>query len=575
MAEQLYFSRDTRFFVQFRPIANNDETAGNLGTGSLWEIPILDGYSFSQTTNTSEITLSEMESTAGISRRGRRMFTDSLAPAEWSFSTYMRPFDSKYATLSSGVGYMRADTTGKVHSVEEVLWAHMFGADTYSSNTFTRSTNAVSGPVLTPATTSSSLVTTESNRSALHALTFYFLIETATDSPLLYRLPEAVVNEVSTDFDVDGIATLNWSGFAKEVQDRSDNILIADGSAAATPVLAYSVTRTNGDTAAKGDFWINTNNSRRVHIMSTIASGSGNHASTQAIDEAITSTSNFIRNRLTSVGIEAVDGADKAAAFPGNSIKISALDNTNKVFTTATPHGFKTGDRVYITGCAGNVVPNLTHLWVRVGDETSTYDGGTNATTEFALFESYAQAINLGNNGGLHSATYTGTYTANSGTVANGKYSLTLTGGNFTISNNITYLVPEELGAINKPLDAVTGTRTATASATCYLTLEDTAAATGNEGTSRQFFNDMVSTDAMSQTVNKFKLTMDIGGSAAAAADTTDPAVTVIFPQAHIEVPSHSIEDVISLETNISALPTSLGNADEIESIQFWPPLTY
>ena len=103
MAQQLYFSRDTRMFVQFRNPADNTETAAKLGLGALWEIPVLDGYSFSQTTNTSEITLAEMESTAGISRRGKRVFTDSLAPAEWSFSTYIRPFKSlagSVATLS-------------------------------------------------------------------------------------------------------------------------------------------------------------------------------------------------------------------------------------------------------------------------------------------------------------------------------------------------------------------------------------------------------------------------------------------------------------------------------------------
>ena len=90
MADQLYFSRDTRLFIEFRN--QDDEDDNTAGAGQLWEVPILDGYSFSQTTNTSEILLSEMESTVGVSRRGRRLFTDSLAPAEWSFSTYIRPF---------------------------------------------------------------------------------------------------------------------------------------------------------------------------------------------------------------------------------------------------------------------------------------------------------------------------------------------------------------------------------------------------------------------------------------------------------------------------------------------------
>lgn len=82
MANDLFFSRDTRVVV-------SDGTVG-------WEIPVLDGFSFSQATNTSEITLAEMSSAAAgnASRRGRRMFNDSYAPAEWSFSTYARPLKS-------------------------------------------------------------------------------------------------------------------------------------------------------------------------------------------------------------------------------------------------------------------------------------------------------------------------------------------------------------------------------------------------------------------------------------------------------------------------------------------------
>ena len=55
MAQQLYFSRDTKMFLEFDSF--------------VWEIPVLDGFSFSQATNSSEITLNEMESSAGVSRR--------------------------------------------------------------------------------------------------------------------------------------------------------------------------------------------------------------------------------------------------------------------------------------------------------------------------------------------------------------------------------------------------------------------------------------------------------------------------------------------------------------------------
>ncbi len=570
MAEQLYFSRDTRLIVQFRNTTDNTETSTSLGLGDLWEVPILDGYSFSQTTNTSEITLSEMESSAGVSRRGRRMFTDSLAPAEWSFSTYVRPFKSK-AGSPSPTGSRTSDSAAEVHAVEEVLWASMFGADTYGSNKFTRATNAVSGPVVTPATAGadplvSTIVATESNRAALHSMTLWFWIDTATDNPLIYRLPEAVVNDVSVDFDVDGIATLNWSGFSKEVLDWSGRVKVKSTDPIGTD------TTIDGTSVDVGDVFINTGNAQgRVFEIVKVDPGPSSSSPctvTQAIDEGTASTKNFIRNRLTSVDIETADAADKVSTiFPGSYATISAIDNTNKVFTTSTAHGLTTGDQVYIAGCTGNVVPNLTHLYVRVGDETSTYNGGTNATTEFALFTTKAYAENTGSATGLHPATYTGSYDANSGTVANGKYGLTLTGGSFNIANNITYLVPEELGAINKPLEHVTGTRTSTGNATCYLTLNDSDT---TSGTSRQFFNDLVSTEAMSKVVNKFKVTMHIGGSTATG-NATDPALKIEFPTAHIEVPTHQVEDVISMETNFQALPTDFGTANEITAITYYP----
>ena len=46
---------------------------------------------------------------------------------------------------------------------------------------------------------------------------------------------------------------------------------------------------------------------------------------------------------------------------------------------------------------------------------------------------------------------------------------LVLTGGNFTIENNINYLTPEELGVVNAPLANITGARSISGSMTCYL----------------------------------------------------------------------------------------------------------
>ena len=561
MAQQLYFSRDTRMFVQFRNTTDNTENVGDLGKGALWEIPILDGYSFSQATNTSEIALSEMESSAGISRRGRRMFTDSLAPAEWSFSTYARPFKSvgqtAIGTLNTTIKSAELGTGTDAHAVEEVLWASMFGADKYdtATSTFVRNVQPVSGVetnVITPsggAGASSTVNIGESNRSAMHSFTLYFLIDTSTARPLLYRMPEAVVNEASVDFDVDGIATISWSGFSKEIQDNSAKLAISS---------RHDATVSNGrvsgtDNLLVGDLVVDTGNTRSVSIVNSVSSAQA--VVTQAIDEAITSTKNFIRNRLTGVSIEAAESADKIiGVFPGNSAAITGLTKVAGAVATATAHGFAVGDKVFVTGTCGITVSSVDVL--QNIEHTITAVPSVNSFTIGTL--------------DLSSGTV-GTFSATNLVGANGKYSLTLTGGSFNLGNNITYLVPEELGAINKPLEHVTGTRTATGNATCYLTLDDV---NQSSGTSRQFFNDLVGTGAMAKVVNKFKVTMDVGGTAAAA-DDVSPAMSIVFPTAHIEVPSHSIEDVISLETSFTALPTDFGAADEITSIVYKPPGTY
>ena len=107
----LFFQRDATLKVY----PNDRDGVFNTTNDKAYQIPLLEGFSFSQSTNSSEITLSEMESTTGDSRRGRKMFNDSLAPVEWSFSTYLRP----YLAASTG---STSWADGKQHLVDEPLW---------------------------------------------------------------------------------------------------------------------------------------------------------------------------------------------------------------------------------------------------------------------------------------------------------------------------------------------------------------------------------------------------------------------------------------------------------------------
>ena len=422
MAEQLYFSRDSKMFVEFK--------------GGVWEIPVLDGFSFSQATNSSEITLSEMESTAGTSRRGRRIFNDSLAPVEWSFSTYMRPF--KHST--SYAGEAADSVNNNHHAVEEVLWAMMAGANAYASSAFARGANAVT----TTDTTDLDVSFAQSNVSVLETGNLFFVINTDTSDPMVYKLSDAAINEASIDFDVDGIATVNWSGFAKQIFDWTAN----------TTVTGTDLVPASGTV---GKVQIDTDTSPYQFKLVTDAS-----TLKTAIDEGTGATNNFVRNRLTQLSIT-----------------------------------------------AGN---------------TTTFPGANN----------------------------------------NGIYSLTLTGGNVTIGNNITYLVPEELGSVNVPIENVTGARSVSGSFTCYLVFDDQVGGTLNNGTSSDFFADLTSSGALELVNNSFDLSFSIGGS-------NSPKIVIDMPKSHIEIPSHSIEDVISLETNFHGLGSNLGTADEVTLKYFGP----
>jgi len=75
----------------------------------------------------------------------------------------------------------------------------------------------------------------------------------------------------------------------------------------------------------------------------------------------------------------------------------------------------------------------------------------------------------------------------------------------------------------------------------------------------------------MGQVVNVFTVTLEIGGSAQAGT----PALVITMPKVHFEVPSHSVEDVISLESNFHALPADFGTANEITNLVYYAPATY
>lgn len=93
------------------------QTTGLTNTNT-FEIQVLDGFSFSQNTQSETVTLNEAGATPV---RGQRSFNTSLDPVDFSFSTYLRP---------------RVDG-GVVTAEESVLWNAVAGAGGAGSATLT------------------------------------------------------------------------------------------------------------------------------------------------------------------------------------------------------------------------------------------------------------------------------------------------------------------------------------------------------------------------------------------------------------------------------------------------------
>ncbi len=389
-----FFSRDTKVFMEW----SEDGTAS---TTALFEIPVLDGFSFSQATNTSEITLNEAASSTGYTKRGRAMFTDSFAPAEWSFSTYMRPtISATNAKMTSGD---HADANAHF-AVEGPLWAAM------SANTYDR---AMGGDYAAD-TSKAEFDFANSNQVTLGTFNMYFVLgaakdstsaayATGTDGVTVYKLANCSVGSASIDFDIEGIAQVGWSGQGQTIEEVA------------------SIDTSTGGTTAKG-----------------------------LIREGVDYTGNFIRQKLTDLAI---------------SFDVSEA-----------------------TGTLGAL------------DSNSSSD----------------QA-----------------------------YSMTLTGGNITIENNLTYVTPETLGTVNLPLGHVMGTRSVSGNFTCYLN----DAANG----SLDLFERMQ--ESRGVITNAFAMTFSIGGSG------QTPRCNVSIPKAHLELPTHSFDDVISVDVAFHGLPSDLSSS--------------
>lgn len=116
-------------------------------------------------------------------------------------------------------------------------------------------------------------------------------------------------------------------------------------------------------------------------------------------------------------------------------------------------------------------------------------------------------------------------------------YTLALTGGSLTLSNNVTYLTPANLNVVNKPVTYFTGTRAVSGTINCYLR----TGATNSAGLLSQML-----IDSATKVDPEFQVELKIGGTGATR-------VELLMPACVLTIPTINTEQVISTAINFTA----------------------
>jgi len=521
--------------------------------GYFWSIPVLDGFSFSQATNASEITLNEMEDSSGRSRRGRKMFTDSLSAAEFSFSTYIRPFKSA-GSKSNTNG--RADSSANhQHAVEEALWVAMAGQNVYVPSTGKFKHGSTGGAISSITITNGG---TDADSGDRAAGTYNIAIPTTTtSSPTAHNQALVTAGSGSNTGGTNAViqVVVNGSGVATAtVTERGtgfdtgnvitigSQLLGGDADGDELEITVTSESFTSDATDLDINFYDSSRASLGTFNLYFVFSDRSAGRLLYKLENAVINEASidFDIDGIATVNWSGMAGQIKEVPAGLNAGEFTAQDAfPNPGAAGAIWIDTNDSDKFYISTSATNAAGS----WYAVIDEGSTDTGNfirnrlTNLTlapeTSFQTDTSFTNA-------------------AGSSDSYETSYNVAITGGNVTISNNISYLTPEELGKVNQPIEHVTGTRSVTGSLTCYLASSDAAT-----NRSKNLFADLVSD--INTVINKFAITLAVGGT-----DTTKPRFQIIMPTAHLEIPSHSIEDVISLETNFHGLGTGVSEGDEV-----------
>jgi len=182
--------RNSRVFFTTNVDSQGRVKAGALkDTNSLFsetntfEIQVLEGMTFSQNTTIDTVTLNEAGATPA---RGQRSFNTALEPLDFSFSTYLRPFNTG-STVTAEEGY---------------LWNAFAGDKPINGGTTGPNASAWNNGA-----TKATLTVAQSNKHQLQAFGLIIIFD-----DLAYVLDNCALDTATIDFGIDAIAAIQWAG---------------------------------------------------------------------------------------------------------------------------------------------------------------------------------------------------------------------------------------------------------------------------------------------------------------------------------------------------------------------------
>lgn len=464
--------RNSRVFFSTNVDADGDLKASSVtaySSSNTFELQVLDGFTFSQNVNAETVTLSEAGS-APV--RGQRNFNTSLAPVDFSFSTYIRP---------------RNQTT-KITAEESVLWNALLSDTAIGSTAFGGTTPAVAISATGLATITATTMT---------------------------GLP--AVGDVVT---LSGIATTLGATGQETLANSSGTVLTSTAASVTIQMWNYSTTAITSVTFTAGGLrWTKAAWAESNTAFSQATTGTSDKNQLQQfgmlflVDNVLYAVDNCALNQVTvDFGLDGI----ATAQWTGQATALRQFSTT----VTATTNAF-------VGGSASDVATG----GFLAKDTDAKYITNKLSTVTLKAVKAIGGSITPGDS-----------------------YVVPITGGSFTINNNINYITPANLGIVNTAITYYTGTRAITGTLNAYLR-------TGTAKETGELMADMLATSAT--TIEPmFSLSLNVGG-------TSNQRLILEMPAVSLGIPSLDAQQVVSAAINFTAqgyIPsgTAANNAFEL-----------